>query len=477
MHVAQFVQRYPPALGGSEVYAERLSRHLAGCGDSVTVWTSTAVELAEMWQSGPLPSGSRLNDAATVRRYRPLHFPARRYVLKALSLIPSRPWQCLTMPCNPVCPGMWRDACRYAGPLDAVHATAFPYAFPLLCGLRLARCRRVPFLLTPFLHLGDPDDAADRTRRQYTAPHLRWLLRQADCVFVQTRLERDTVIGLGVSEDRVVLQGLGVDPAECTGGNRKAVRAAWGVGPDEVVVGHLANNSPEKGTVDLLLAAERAWAAGHRFRVVLAGPEMPAFRAFFDRFPHKNRVTRLGVLSDLGKRDFFAGIDLFALPSRSDSFGLVLLEAWANGKPNLVYRAGGPAELVRDGLDGLHARCGDVAELAAQLGRLVADGSLRQRLGDTGLSRIGEEFRWEEKLEVVREAMSGVPWLNLARVTPLTRPRSPGTGAGEGCAPADPVPLTRRPTPSPLDVFPGLARSVQLEDDEVHLTARPQDLQ
>ena len=42
---------------------------------------------------------------------------------------------------------------------------------------------------------------------------------------------------------------------------------------------------------------------------------------------------RLGVLSERQKRDFFAGIDVFALPSRSDSFGLVLLEAWANGVP------------------------------------------------------------------------------------------------------------------------------------------------
>ena len=65
------------------------------------------------------------------------------------------------------------------GRLDAVHAAAFPYSYPIVCGLRLARRRGVPFLLTPFLHLGDPADPRDRTRRQYTAPHLRWLLRQA----------------------------------------------------------------------------------------------------------------------------------------------------------------------------------------------------------------------------------------------------------------------------------------------------------
>jgi glycosyltransferase involved in cell wall biosynthesis len=300
---------------------------------------------------------------------------------------------------------MWRAANRYAGPLDAVHATAFPYSFPLTCGLRLARRRGVPFLLTPFLHLGDPADPHDRTRSHYTRPHLRWLLTQADRVFVQTRAERDAAQALGVPADRIVLQGLGTDPGDCTGGDRAAARAAWGVGPGEVVVGHLANNSLEKGTVDLLRAAERAWGAGERFRVVLAGPEMPNFRACWKRYKATARITRLGVLSDEQKRDFYAGIDCFALPSRSDSFGLVLLEAWANARPNLVYRAGGPAELVRHEIDGLQVACGDVAGLAAQLRRLVADAHLRRRLGDTGRARIATEFRWADKLERVRETI------------------------------------------------------------------------
>jgi len=187
-----------------------------------------------------------------------------------------------------------------------------------------------------------------------------------------------------------------------------AARERWGVGPGEVVVGHLANQSAEKGTIDLLKAAERVWATGQRFRIVLAGPEMPNFRAFWGGFAHPDRVVRLGVLTDRQKRDFFAGIDVFALPSRSDSFGLVLLEAWANAKPNLVYRAGGPAELVHDRVDGLQARCGEIGELASCLRSLVTDRDVRERLGSTGHARLGREFRWSDKLSVVRETIRSV---------------------------------------------------------------------
>jgi glycosyltransferase involved in cell wall biosynthesis len=416
MHIAQFIHRYPPALGGAEAYTARLSDYLAGCGDTIHVWTSSAIQLEEMWGK-PLSKESHSQEicsfssteacAPFIKRYRPLSFPGRRYILKALSLIPFREWQCLTTPCNPVCLGMWKDAESYNGPLDAVHALAFPYSFPIVCGLRLAHRRNVPFYLTPFLHLGDPLDPSDYTRKQYTKPHLKWLLEQADGVFVQTRFERDAVIELGVDECRVFLQGLGVDPSECTGGDRERMRARLGIGPDEVVVGHFANNSAEKGTCDLLMASERLSQKGEKFRVVLAGPEMKNFKTFWETYRAKEKVMRLGVLSEKAKRDFFAAIDLFALPSRTDSFGLVLLEAWVNKKPNLVYRAGGPAELVRDGFDGLHALCGNVEHLSSQLGRLIADRKLRVELGENGFSRIDREFQWENKLALVRDVFAG----------------------------------------------------------------------
>jgi glycosyltransferase involved in cell wall biosynthesis len=338
--------------------------------------------------------GQNQDSRVEVHRYRPLRFPGRRYLLKALSLIPYPPLQALMLPCNPVCPAMWRDAARYAGPLDAVHAFAFPYSFLSMCALRLARRRNVPFLLTPFLHLGDPDDPRNSTRRQYTSPPLRWLLRQADRVFVQTPSEFLAVVGLGVPEDRVTLQGLGVDPADCTGGDRAAARKAWGVRAEEVVVGHLANLSAEKGTLDLLQARGNS-------RLVLAGPEMPNVR----RAALPDGVAKLGPLTDAGKRDFFAGIDVFALPSRTDSFGLVLLEAWANGKPVVCYRAGGPGDLVRHGQDGFLAKCGDTRELANLLRELAKNRELRRRLGEAGLTRIGDEFDWSDKLNVVRERM------------------------------------------------------------------------
>jgi glycosyltransferase involved in cell wall biosynthesis len=411
LSVAHFIHRYPPALGGAEAYFARLSRHLVARGHRVTVFTTTALDLEAFWgtRGARLRPGRSSQDGVEVRRYRLHHLPLHQTrVLRALSLLPVPAWQAWTASHSPLAWGMWADASWGTERFDVVHASAFPYGFVLACARRLARRLGVPFLLTPFLHLGDLDAPSNRERRAYTSPGLLHLAHSADRVFVQTPGERDALLALGLPAERLMLQGLGVDVAECRGGNRERARAAWGAAAGEVVVGHLANNSREKGSVDLLRAAQRAWEAGARFRLVLAGPEMPNFRAFWSGFRPRGPVARLGRLSEPGKRDFFAGIDAFALPSRTDSFGLVFLEAWANDVPCLAYRAGGVPWVVRDGVDGLLVRCGDVAALAEALGQLVGEEGLRRRLGAAGRERVGREFVWGEKLAVVERAYESV---------------------------------------------------------------------
>jgi glycosyltransferase involved in cell wall biosynthesis len=205
----------------------------------------------------------------------------------------------------------------------------------------------------------------------------------------------------GLDENRLVLQGMGIVPEECTGGNRDETRRRWGVGPEHLVVGHLANLSEEKGTIDLLRAADLAGQQGGRWKIVLAGASMPNFQRYWERNA-SDHVRVLGVLSDEAKRNFFAAIDVFALPSRVDSFGLVLLEAWANGVPVIGYRAGGIPWVIRDGEDGFLVRCGDLTGLATALLRLGQDRELRHRLGQAGQQRAGSELHWDRSLEIVK---------------------------------------------------------------------------
>src|SRR5437660_8048686 len=117
MRVGHFIQRYPPALGGSEAYFQRLGHYLADRGDQVGVWTTNALDLEAFWspRGRSLPASIDNDSRIRVRRYALTgRVRCRRWLLKPLSLIPSRLWQCLTLPCNPVSFQMWRDAGRTA---------------------------------------------------------------------------------------------------------------------------------------------------------------------------------------------------------------------------------------------------------------------------------------------------------------------------------------------------------------------------
>ena len=346
------IQRYPPALGGAESYFARLSEYLVGQHLPIEVHTTNAIALESFWRNGAATAPANVSSirGVTVHRHAVRRFPGRRYILKAVSCLPH-PWvQGFSLPASPQLPSLLALARTSRKPIRLIHASAFPYTFPLFCGLLWARRLNLPFLLTPFLHLGDIAKAQDRTRDAYLSPPLRYLLQQADRIFVQTELERNAVCALAIPQHRVVLQGLGVEPKECTAGNRVRGNHNWNLPEDNAVrIGHLANLSYEKGTVDLLHAACELHKLQINFRMVLAGPSMPNFLDAWRKLPSAvaARVHRLGILAEHEKPDFFAITDIFALPSRSDSYGLVLLEAWANGIPCIGYRAGGIAEVIQ----------------------------------------------------------------------------------------------------------------------------------
>jgi glycosyltransferase involved in cell wall biosynthesis len=414
LRIVHICPRYPPAPGGVELFFGKLSTALAREGHQVQVWTTTARSVDAFTSPAglTLPEGRTVEEGVEVRRYRLWHPPMRRYLLTAAHPLPfGRAWRAATLRWNPLPLLLARDAMRASDRLDVVHAAGLPYSLLLDAAVRLARRTGARLVLTPFAHLGDPADRHNKIRRTYLSPLNVELLRAADVVLVQTRLERDALAEAGVDAGRMRLVGMGVDPAECTGGCRARGRARWKLGADEAVVGHLANKSADKGTIDLLEAAARLWRGGARFKLLLAGEEMNSFRAFWRHYSFQDRVVNVGVLDAGEKSDFFAAIDVFALPSYVESFGISLLEAGSNRVPSVAYRLGGPAEVLDDRRNGLLVPPGDVAGLARALSEVIADAPGRAQLGE-GAVRLAASWTWERVLDkVIPEYRSpDAPW-------------------------------------------------------------------
>jgi glycosyltransferase involved in cell wall biosynthesis len=83
---------------------------------------------------------------------------------------------------------------------------------------------------------------------------------------------------------------------------------------------------------------------------------------------------------------------IFALASRSEAMGRVLIEAAAAGKCRIATRVGGIPTVIENGRDGVLVEKGDVTELAAGLQALITDDALRHRLGSEAQLRVEREF-------------------------------------------------------------------------------------
>jgi phosphatidylinositol alpha 1,6-mannosyltransferase len=91
------------------------------------------------------------------------------------------------------------------------------------------------------------------------------------------------------------------------------------------------------------------------------------------------QVKLPGVLRGLDLSRAYANMDIFAFPSRTDTFGNVVLEAMASGVPAVVTDGGGPKFIVRDGETGFVATTGSAFSQAVV--QLALDTDLRQRMG------------------------------------------------------------------------------------------------
>ena len=154
-------------------------------------------------------------------------------------------------------------------------------------------------------------------------------------------------------------------------------------GKDGVTVLHVGRLSYEKN-VDLLLRAF-ARIAGEcpaaRLTIVGDGPDRAALARLAGELGLGERVRFTGFVPHEQLPALYQAADLFATASTIETQGLVVLEAMACGLPVVGVDALALPEAVYHGVNGLLARAGDEAALAQRLAHLVADASLRRRMG------------------------------------------------------------------------------------------------
>ena len=386
MHVAFVLPRSYPYRGGYENSLLGIAKHLVKRGHRVTVFTTVADDLEAFWLPGrkTFPEEQITIDGVTVRRFPISYNKTLRRMSRLLGMLAYWRWKAQFWRPSFHIPGLY-EALRTVD-ADLFHIGPLPYTNLMYAGFQAAEVRGVPMVATPCAHLGE--EGNDEVARHYVQPYQLKILQRCSKIFCMTNTEIQMLERLGVTADKVVLPR-GIDLQFVVGGNPDYLRDKYKV--DGPVVLQLAVKTFEKGSITLLDAMKILWARGSNAWLVMAGPTMSDFERYMAaNAPADPRLLNLPAFADEEKRDMLASATLVAQPSRVESLGLVMLEAWANGKPVIAANIAVSRELVTERGGGVVVPFGDAGTLADAIEKLLADPDLRRTMGLGGQKKALE---------------------------------------------------------------------------------------
>ena len=215
--------------------------------------------------------------------------------------------------------------------------------------------------------------------------------RRVDGVVAISQTIRDVLIRAGVEERKIRVICSGIDPVIFE--NAQSPRAALANG---TVVGCLARLEERKGHRYLLEAAAILKTGGLKIQYRIAG-DGPLRVRLEEQATHLGLgedVRFLGFVTDIA--EFFAGIDIFAMPSLYEGLGVAALEAMAASKPIIATRVGGLVESVVDNVTGILVPPRDPAALAAALAKLIRAPGLVLSMGKQGRELVRQRYSLEQ---------------------------------------------------------------------------------
>ncbi len=377
--------------GGMNVYVREMSVHLERLGHHVDIFTRgtqfTRQTLAEGVQLISLPAGPQREVEKSAL---PAHIPEFVDGILMFSLAQ-----------NP----------KY----DLIHAH---YWMSGLVGARLKAAWSAPLVLM-FHTLGlvknritilGERESDERIRGERRA------LAAADHIVAATPAEQADLQWLyEVPTHKIGVIPPGVDLKHFRPKAKSEARAALGYPIDELLVLFVGRIEALKGIDTLirathLLLGERTL-EGKKFRVRIIGggvdedleslsSDLSRLRRLARELGVQDRVEFLGSRRQAELSTYYGAADVVVMPSYSESFGMVALEAMACGRPVIASRVGGLAYLVQDGVTGYHVQEGNPEELASRLAVLLRDDRLLAKMGAFA-RKEAEAYSWEKSAKQI----------------------------------------------------------------------------
>ena len=394
MRILHVPQAYPPVIGGGEVLAQRVSEGLTDLGHDVTVLTSS---LAKMWirRKDDCSMGQQVHkeDMGGVHVER---FPETSFFHKWGRLLYTAP-----IPLR----ARWRRRVksRSYGAFAQRVQTWIDTEKPDVVLTMMHNCpsvravaeahqvRPFPLLISPQLHHDVPG---------WPVEEISGYLSRADAVTANTTYERDLLIAeYGVKAEQIIVTGGGTDlpPAAAPWPRAKRVLFVGRKHPDkrlDILVKAMEHVWPKHPDAELVLAGARSRRTNLIEQQVDALPE--AWRAQVrspDNIPEAEKIDLLGSSRCL------------VLPSETESFGLVLVEAWGYATPVITNDMPVFQATVAHDENGLLVPSRNPEALAGAICTMLEAPDRAKAMGHAGREEVARRHTWDAVSARYEEAL------------------------------------------------------------------------
>ena len=414
LRVLHVTHLYHPSVGGVQVHIQHLTEHLLQLDPTIhiEVFTSRSVHRDDFHRrtarSAALQKREVINNVTVHRfaiwyncsRFLFTFLPTVKGGYKILRVLFNGAISCLRM--GPFTPGMLIAIFRYRPDIVLLINSHNAHAF--FCCLAQ---RTLGFRLVTIAGLGVAKEHAV----------VNSVIRHSDHFIALTEHEKRYLLQKGIAERRISVIGPGVnlDQFSLRMNSVSRIRYRPCSGP---VIGFLGRQVPGKGVEHLIDSMRHIWTKYPTATLLIAGPTSPSLKEklndHINRIPniYKSQIIRIDAYSEAQKNDLFHALDVFAMPSAVDTFGIVYLEAWACKKPVIACTNTPPATFIKDERDGLLVDYGNVRQLADAIIFLLDNPKQRHKFGKEGYKKVRAHYTWHavaSKVAAIYKQLGGTP--------------------------------------------------------------------
>jgi len=421
MNLLIVVPAYAPFVGGAQTFCRAIARRLVADGHRVTVLTTTAQQADDFWQQpaldrATLPERESIDDIQIVRiplAYpwpAPWRFGLLRKASHQLARLPlPTGWQKpllrhLTRSMPPLL-GLQLELLPLIDAADTVLDVDASWDGLFVGAAQAAFSQAKPLVTVPLIHTGSRAITA-----HFCMAHQVAVYQQSAATVALSLPEKRLLAEWGVEKAKLHRLSMGVEdvPTGETSAAAGSIAAGHYQLPKRFVL-FLGAATYDKGAFTLALALVELARQGDDVAVVFCGPQQHQLTVFIDTQPAdvrailKERIFLLGVVDEGTKQGLLAGCVALALPSRVDSFGIVLLEAWQQSKPVIAAAIGGPAAIITHEGTGLLIPFDAPTALAAAIRRILNEPGLAARLGANGRQVVTDQYTWDKCYDALHQ--------------------------------------------------------------------------